>query len=93
MVLQAGYRSFAVDASRQVKKEVKMSKFYSPSLMDTETSRDRSAVANELELEKLQIKKEIEELMKEYVKASGNKELSRRAFKVGKAPNDWKGFK
>ena len=65
-------------------------RFYSPSLMDTETSRDRASVANELELEKLQIKKEIEALMREYVKASGNRELSRRAHKVGKAPNDWK---
>ena len=65
-------------------------RFYSPSLMDTETSRDRASVANELELEKLQIKKEIEALMKEYAKASGNRELCRRAYKVGKAPNDWK---
>jgi hypothetical protein len=61
--------------------------------MDTETSRDRASVANELELEKLRIKKEIEALMKEYVKASGNRELSRRAYKVGKAPNDWKDIK
>ena len=70
-----------------------MSRFYSPSLMDTETSRDRAAAANKLELEKLQIKKEIEKLMKEYAKASGNKELARRAHKVGYAPNDWKDIK
>ena len=70
-----------------------MARFYSPSLMDTETSRDRSAAANELEIEKLQIKKEIEKLMKEYAKVSGNRELSRRAHKVGRAPNDWKEFK
>lgn len=70
-----------------------MSRFYSPSLMDTETSRDRAAVANELELEKLELKKEIEALMREYAKASGNRELSRRAHRVGRAPNDWKNLK
>lgn len=69
------------------------SKFYSPSLMDTQTSQDRALVANELELEKLQIKREIEKLMKEYAKVSGNRELARRAYKVGKAPNDWKDIK
>ena len=61
--------------------------------MDTATARDRSAAANELELEKLYIKKEIEKLMKEYARASGNRELARRAHKVGRAPNDWKAFK
>ena len=70
-----------------------MSRFYSPSLMDTETTRDRASVANKLELEKLKVKKEIEALMKEYAKISGNRELSRRAHKVGKAPNDWKNIK
>jgi hypothetical protein len=61
--------------------------------MDTETTRDRASVANKLELEKLKVKKEIEALMKEYAKISGNRELSRRAHKVGKAPNDWKNIK
>ena len=61
--------------------------------MDTETTRDRASVANKLELEKLKVKKEIEVLMKEYAKISGNRELSRRAHKVGKAPNDWKNIK
>ena len=70
-----------------------MSRFYSPSLMDTETTRDRASVANKLELEKLKVKKEIEALMEEYAKISGNRELSRRAHKVGKAPNDWKNIK
>ena len=70
-----------------------MSRFYSPSLMDTETTRDRASVANKLELEKLKVKKEIEALMKEYAKISGNRELSRHAHKVGKAPNDWKNIK
>lgn len=68
-------------------------RFYSPSLMDTITSRDRASVANELELEKLQIKREIEQLMKEYAKVTGNRELARRAHKVGKAPNDWKNIR
>ena len=65
-------------------------RFYSTSLMDTQTTQDRSQVANELELEKLQIKREIEQLMREYAKISGNRELARRAHKVGRAPNDWK---
>ena len=65
-------------------------RFYSTSLMDTQTTQDRAQVANELELEKLQIKREIEQLMREYAKISGNRELARRAHKVGRAPNDWK---
>ncbi len=61
--------------------------------MDTRTTQDRFAVANELELEKLKVKKEIEELMVQYAKISGYTELGKRANKVGKAPNDWQKLK
>ncbi len=59
-------------------------------MMDSRVSADRYVVADDLENEKLEIKKEIEKLMRQYAKISGYKVLGRRANKVGKAPNDWK---
>ncbi len=61
--------------------------------MDTRVTQDRYEVANALELDRLKVKKEIEELMREYAKISGCKELGNRPHKVGKAPNDWKNLR
>ena len=68
-------------------------RYKSESLMDTRVTQDRYAVANELEMEKLKVKEEIEILMRQYAKISGYKELGKRQHEVGKAPNDWQRLK
>ena len=56
-------------------------------------TQDASSVAYELEQEKMKIKREMEKIMKQYAKLSGLKSLGKRAYKVGKSPNDWAGDK
>ena len=59
-------------------------------LSDTSAIKVRLRRAEALEKQKLEKKAEIEKIMKEYAKLTGNKELARRKYKVGDAPNDWK---
>ena len=51
---------------------------------------DRTSEAAELEKRRLDITREMEKLMKEYSKITGDKQYSERKRKVGSAPNDWK---
>lgn len=58
-------------------------------LSETEFVRDRSYEAEDLELQRLDIVREIEKLMVEYANESGISKLKERKHKVGNAPNDW----
>ena len=64
-------------------------KVKSVELEKTEAIQTRKAMAEKLEKERLELKKEMEKLMKKYAKATGLRKLGRRQ-KVGKAPNDFK---
>ena len=43
-----------------------------------------------LEKRRLEINAKLEEEMKKYAKATGDRSVKRRLFRVGNAPNDWK---
>ena len=58
-------------------------------LVETEAVKGRMGIADKLEEERLELKKEIEKLMKEYAKVTGVFKYARRKAKVGKAANDW----
>ncbi len=58
-------------------------------LAETEVVKGRLGMAQKLEEERLELKKEIEALMKEYAKATGISKYGKRKAKVGKAANDW----
>ncbi len=58
-------------------------------LAETEVVKGRFAMAQKLEEERLELKKEIEALMKQYAKATGISKYGKRKAKVGKAANDW----
>ena len=58
-------------------------------LAETEVVKGRFAMAQKLEKERLELKKEIEALMKEYAKATGISKYGKRKAAVGKAANDW----
>jgi hypothetical protein len=45
--------------------------------------------AKQVEEKKLALKREIEKLMKDFAKESGEKSYSARKYSVGKSPNDW----
>ena len=62
----------------------------SKNLENTEAIKTRKDMAAKLEKERLELKKEMEKLMKKYAKATGLRKLGRRKYKVGKAPNDFK---
>lgn len=62
----------------------------SASLAETEVAKGRAATIAQYEIERLELKVEMEKLMVDYAKATGLKKLANRKFKVGKAPNDYK---
>ena len=66
-----------------------MAKRKSASLEQTESVKTRAEMAAKLEKERLELKKEIEKLMKKYATATGIRKFGKRAKKVGKAPNDY----
>ena len=66
-----------------------MAKKKSTNIAATEAVKTRAEMAAELEKERLEIKKEMEKLMKKYAKATGLRKLGQRKYKVGKAPNDY----
>ena len=65
-------------------------KVKSQSLANTEAIQTRKGMAEKLEKERLELKKEMEQLMKKYAKATGLRKLGKRQHKVGKAPNDFR---
>ena len=67
----------------------KKNKAQSGNLAETEVVKGRFAMAQKLEKERLELKKEIEALMKQYAKATGISKYGKRKAKVGKAANDW----
>lgn len=67
-----------------------MAKKKSANLAQTEAIKTRAEMAEKLEKERLVLKKEMEKLMKKYARATGNRKLGKRQYKVGKAPNDFK---
>lgn len=67
-----------------------MAKKKSTDLAQTEAIKTRAGMAEKLEKERLELKKEMEKLMKKYAKATGLRKLGKRQHKVGKAPNDFK---
>lgn len=67
-----------------------MAKKKSADLAQTEAIKTRAGMAEKLEKERLEIIKDMEKLMKKYAKATGNGKFSKRQYKVGKAPNDFK---
>ncbi|MBO5907908.1 MAG: hypothetical protein J6Q85_07140 [Clostridia bacterium] len=58
-------------------------------LENTSAIKGRSSEACDLERRRLEIVKELEKLMREYAKATGDDKYTRRKFSVGKAPNDY----
>ena len=58
-------------------------------LADTPTVTSRMSEAKQVEEKKLALKREIEKLMKDFAKESGEKSYSARKYSVGKSPNDW----
>ena len=62
----------------------------STNVAQLEAVKTRAGLAEQLEMERLELKNEMEKLMKEYAKATGLKKLGKRQHKVGKAPNDFK---
>ena len=67
-----------------------MAKKNAATLAQTEAIKTRAGMAESLELERLELTKEMEKLMKKYAKATGNGKLAKRSNKVGKAANDYK---
>ena len=68
-----------------------MAKKKSTDVAQTEAVKTRAGMAEKLEKERLELKVEMEKLMKKYAKATGLRKLGKRKAKVGKAPNDFKG--
>ena len=62
----------------------------STNVAQLEAVKTRAGLAEQLEMERLELKNEREKLMKEYAKATGLTKLGKRQHKVGKAPNDFK---
>lgn len=61
----------------------------SAAIAGTNTETTRMQKAHELEVERLAVKRELEEVMAKYAKLSGQKSLKKRKNKVGEAPNDY----
>lgn len=53
------------------------------------TVSSRSAEAKALEEKKLELKRQIEKLLSDFSKETGEKSYKARKYPVGKAPNDW----
>ena len=67
-----------------------MAKKKSTDIAQTEAIKTRAGMAEKLEKERLELKKEMEKLMFKYAKATGYRKYAKRKHKVGEAPNDWK---
>ena len=60
-----------------------------PEVVDTMREGDKDNEIARLERERLRVNTEIEQVLKNYAKESGNAKLRRRRFKMGKSPNDY----
>ena len=58
-------------------------------LDNTQAVKGRSSEAEELERKRLEIIKDIEDLMEEYARITDDNRFTKRKFKMGKAPNDF----
>lgn len=67
-----------------------MAKKNNAALANTEAVNGRANKAAEIEKKRLELKKEIENLMVQYAKATGDRKYAKRKHRVGQAPNDWK---
>lgn len=63
----------------------------SANLAETEAVQGRVGMAKKLEKERFEVVREMEKLMAEYAKLTGNSAYAKRKYKLGKAPNDFKG--
>ena len=61
----------------------------SSKLKDSAQVKGRVTKADELNCERMQIKEELEQLMREYARLTGFKYVADRPYKLGDAPNDW----
>ena len=66
-----------------------MGKKKSARLLDSAQIKGRTAQADELNKKRMQVKAELEQLMADYARLTGSKQVKRRQYKLGKAPNDW----
>ena len=53
------------------------------------TSTEKSDEIRRLEVERMRINAEIEDLLRHYSKQTGNRALRRRRYKIGKSANDY----
>ena len=67
-----------------------MKKNKSARLQDSAQVKGRTTKADELNCQRMQIKTELEELMREYARLTGFTHVKNRPHKVGDAPNDWR---
>ena len=58
-------------------------------LANTSAVKGRSSEACDLERRRFAIVKELEKLMSQYAKATGDDKYTKRKFSLGKAPNDF----
>lgn len=61
--------------------------FYTP--VESMTVQDAAAEIAELEEERSSINRELEELVREYARLTGDKTLLKKARRVGTSVNDW----
>ena len=59
-------------------------------LQDSAQVKVRTTKSDELNCERMQIKTELEQLMREYARLTGFTHVKNREYRVGDAPNDWK---
>ena len=62
----------------------------SAALAQTEAVQGRLGVAKQLEKERYEVIRDMEKIMAEYAKLTGDKSYVKRKYKLGKAPNDYK---
>lgn len=62
----------------------------SAKLKDSAQINGRATKTDELNCERMQIKVELEQLMREYARVTGFTHVKNRQYKVGDAPNDWR---
>lgn len=61
----------------------------SASLAETEVIQGRVGTAKKLEKERFEVIRDMEKLMAEYAKLTGDKSYAKRKYKLGKGPNDY----
>ena len=67
-----------------------MAKKNSAKLAETEVMQGRVGMAKQLEKERFEVIRDMEKVMAEYAKLTGDSSYAKRKYKLGKAPNDFK---